>query len=195
MSADTMNRAGNGLRKATPNAAFNAVKENCAILLDARDFDEYANGHAPGAICVPVNDIVKRAGEIPRDCGVYVYCAAGARSERAVCALRELGFKNAIDIEGGFKAWELAGLPVERIRRMMPVEAQMRGIAGAMVFGFTLAGLLANSKYLYGGIFVGFMLMFSAVTGICPMLSILRKAPWNALPAMEDARARADKAK
>lgn len=171
--------------KVTPKEALEAYNNNCAMLLDVRNMDEYVNGHAPGAKCIPVNDLTKRVSEIPTDCRIYIYCAAGTRSERAFHLLKGLGFKNIVDIEGGFKAWEAAGLPVERIKKMIPVEVQMRAIAGLMVFGFSLAGLLVNTKFIYGSVFVGFMLAFSAVTGLCPMLSLLKLMPWNRIPDCE----------
>ncbi len=57
-------------------------------LLDVREDDEWAAGHAPEAVHIPVGAIAERAGEIPQDREVYVICRSGARSAYAAQALR-----------------------------------------------------------------------------------------------------------
>ena len=163
----------------TAREASRQIDADNALLLDVRGFDEFAAGHAASALCIPLPDLERRAGQIPTDRPVFVMCASGNRSKMAVERLRALGFDNMVDVEGGFTSWEKAGLPVEKQRGVIPLERQVRGVAGAMVFAFTLLALFVHSAFLYGALFVGFMLLLSAVTGLRPMLSLLKLMPWN----------------
>jgi len=176
-------------RQAAPAEAAQAAAQN-GFLLDVRGFDEFAAGHAEGAVCIPLPDLERRAAEIPTDRPVLVMCASGERSAMAVQRLAALGFDNIVDCQGGFSAWEKAGLPVLRQRGIIPLERQVRGVAGAMVFAFTLAGLLASPAWLFGSLFVGFMLFLSSVTGLCPMLVLLKRMPWNRVHAASGGAAR-----
>lgn len=159
--------------------AYRYIEAQQGALLDVRGFDEFAAGHATPALCIPLPDLERRAGQIPTDRPVFVLCASGQRSRMAAERLRALGFDNIVDIEGGLPAWERAGLPVQKQRGVIPLERQVRGVAGAMVFLFALLGLTVHTGFLYGALFVGFMLFLSAVTGLCPMLSLLKRMPWN----------------
>ena len=167
----------------TATEAQRCVTCEGAYLLDVRGFDEFAAGHPAPAVCIPLSDLERRAGEIPTDRPVLVCCASGGRSAMAAERLRALGFNNIVDVTGGFQAWKAAGLPVAGQRGVIPLEQQVRGAAGAMVFGFTLAGLLVSPLFFGGSLFVGFMLFLSSVTGFCPMLLILKRMPWNRVPA------------
>ncbi|MFD0772595.1 rhodanese-like domain-containing protein [Streptomonospora algeriensis] len=77
-------------------------------LLDVREDDEWAAGHAPEAVHVPLGRLAERAGEIPQDKQVYVVCRVGGRSAQAVHALNEAGWQ-AANVAGGMQAWALAG--------------------------------------------------------------------------------------
>ena len=171
---------GKGLVDVTSAAA--AVDGGDAVIVDVRGLDEFAAGHAVGARCIPLPNLERRCGEIPTDRPVLVMCQAGSRSAMAAERLRAIGFDNIVDVEGGFKAWSKAGLPSERQTGVIPLERQVRGVAGALVFGFTLAGILASYWFLAVPVFVGFMLTLSSITGLCPMMSILKLMPWNRLP-------------
>lgn len=63
-----------------------------ATLVDVRTPEEFADGHAEGARNIPVNEVRTRAGEIPRDHTVVVYCASGSRSAQAAATLSQLGY-------------------------------------------------------------------------------------------------------
>ncbi|MGD8322240.1 MAG: rhodanese-like domain-containing protein, partial [Gemmatimonadota bacterium] len=70
------------------------------VLIDVRSRLEFFFGHMPGAMCIPVTKIsasaLKSRG-IERDAGILVYCASGSRSAVAVQALRQAGYKRAMD--------------------------------------------------------------------------------------------------
>ena len=74
-----------------------------AVLVDVRTPEEFADGHAEGARNIPVSEITSRAGEIPRDHPVVVYCASGARSAQAASTLARMGY--SVRNLGTLDAW------------------------------------------------------------------------------------------
>jgi len=74
-----------------------------ATLLDVRTPGEFAEGHAPGAKNIPVDQVEARSGELDKSRPVVTYCAAGARSRQAASMLRERGF-TVYDL-GTLSAW------------------------------------------------------------------------------------------
>ena len=80
-------------------------------LVDVRTAHEAAEKTIAGAVNLPLNHLVDRAGEIPRDRPVIVYCAGGYRSSIASSLLQRAGFDDVAEIAGGITAWETAGLP------------------------------------------------------------------------------------
>jgi rhodanese-related sulfurtransferase len=83
-------------------------------LIDVREAWEYAQGHATGAVNIPLSELQKRAGEAPRDRDVLLICHVGSRSKYAARFLRARGVERAINVDGGTDAWEAAHLPLER---------------------------------------------------------------------------------
>ncbi len=82
-----------------------------AYLLDVREDDEWAAGHAPEAVHVRLGDLGARAGDLPRDREVYVICRTGNRSAYAAQALLGGGL-HAINVADGMTGWAVAGLPM-----------------------------------------------------------------------------------
>ena len=82
-----------------------------AWLLDVREDDEWAAGHAPGARHVPLGELSARAAEVPQDQAIYVICRSGVRSGRAAQALAAAGWE-AINVAGGMQDWAAAGRPM-----------------------------------------------------------------------------------
>ena len=77
-------------------------------LVDVRELDEYIGGHVPGAILLPMSEIVERVDEVPADGQVYVICHMGGRSLKVVQWLRLQGV-DAWSVAGGTKAWAESG--------------------------------------------------------------------------------------
>lgn len=80
-------------------------------LIDVREKHEYATGHAPSAINIPLSVFVDRVSEVPRDRQVYIICESGARSAQTVSWLETQGY-DPINVAGGTAAWRSAGLPI-----------------------------------------------------------------------------------
>jgi molybdopterin-guanine dinucleotide biosynthesis protein A/rhodanese-related sulfurtransferase len=81
-----------------------------APVLDVRREDEYAEGHVPGAVLIPLDQLGARMAEVPEG-EVLVICRSGARSAAAVRALNEAG-RTTCNVAGGTLAWIEAGHPV-----------------------------------------------------------------------------------
>ena len=82
-----------------------------ALLLDVRDGDEWAAGHAPGAVHIRLRELGSRAAELLRDREVYIICRSGNRSGYAVQALAGGGL-TAINVADGMTGWAVAGRPM-----------------------------------------------------------------------------------
>lgn len=87
---------------------------NGALLLDVREPAEYAAIHAPEAKLIPLGDVSSRLKEIEayKDKPIAVMCRSGHRSAKAVALLRDAGFTQVSNVQGGIQAWEQAGLTV-----------------------------------------------------------------------------------
>jgi rhodanese-related sulfurtransferase len=81
------------------------------FLLDVREDDEWAAGHAPDAVHVRLSELSARSDEIPRDREVYVICRSGARSAYAAEALSGAGW-NTVNVSDGMTGWAVAGRPM-----------------------------------------------------------------------------------
>jgi rhodanese-related sulfurtransferase/DNA-binding transcriptional ArsR family regulator len=91
------------------------ARKGLVTVLDVRPREEFAAGHLPGAINIPVDQLAKRLGELPRRKEVVAYCRGPycLMSYDAVDLLRRKGLK-ARRLADGMPEWRLAGLPVER---------------------------------------------------------------------------------
>ena len=76
------------------------------FLLDVRTAQEFANGHIPGAVNIPVDDLRSRLNELPQDRKIAVYCQVGQRGYLATRILMQKGF-SAANIGGGYKTYKL----------------------------------------------------------------------------------------
>lgn len=86
------------------------------VLVDVREESEWAAGHAAGAIHLG-KGIIERDIEktVPDHAAKLVlYCGGGFRSALAADNLQKMGYRDVISLDGGWKAWSNAGLPVEK---------------------------------------------------------------------------------
>ncbi|HYA37456.1 MAG TPA: metalloregulator ArsR/SmtB family transcription factor [Candidatus Methylomirabilis sp.] len=91
------------------------VRNGLAIVVDVRPPEEYAAGHVPGAVNIPLKDLEQRLKELPREQEIVAYCRGPhcVLAFDAVAQLRAQGF-HARRLEDGFPEWREAGLPVEK---------------------------------------------------------------------------------
>lgn len=89
-------------------------KPNNVVLVDVREPSEYASGHIPGAINVPVRSLTKNLDKIPTDKPVVLYCSSGHRTAIGMTALRLLGYTNVRSFPLSINGWKEAGEPLEK---------------------------------------------------------------------------------
>jgi NADPH-dependent 2,4-dienoyl-CoA reductase/sulfur reductase-like enzyme/rhodanese-related sulfurtransferase len=98
--------AANALRGDMPLADWSAIGRTSAVLLDVREPDEFARGHLEGAVNLPLSELRRRVGEVPRDRELWVYCAAGQRSYYAQRLLMQRGL-DVKNLSGGFTTYTM----------------------------------------------------------------------------------------
>jgi rhodanese-related sulfurtransferase len=85
------------------------------LLVDVREESEWSQGHLPGAVHlgkgVIERDVEARVPDPATE--VVLYCGGGYRSALAADALQKMGYSNVASMDGGFRGWKEAGLPVE----------------------------------------------------------------------------------
>lgn len=110
------------LENLTPDQVQAEIDSGDVTVVDVREAKELASGRLPGATHVPrgmlefVADPASPHHKPELDPGrrLILYCASSGRSALAAQSLRELGYARVAHLEGGFKAWQAAGKPVDR---------------------------------------------------------------------------------
>jgi rhodanese-related sulfurtransferase len=150
-------------------------------LIDVRTPAEHGEIHLTGSTLMPLDRLnlaaVKAAAEQADAC--VLICRSGKRAEQAFQKLRAAGCENIVILEGGVTAWDAAGLPVNRGRKALSLERQVRIAAGFMTLSGVVLGTWVNPGFYGISAFVGAGLMFAGITDWCGMAMILAKMPWN----------------
>ena len=87
------------------------------VLIDVREDREWDAGHAAGALHLG-KGVIERdiESEVPdKSTTLVLYCGGGYRSALVADALQQMGYHNAISLDGGWRAWNEAKLPVEKV--------------------------------------------------------------------------------
>nr|WP_246560605.1 rhodanese-like domain-containing protein [Geobacter grbiciae] len=84
------------------------------FLLDVRTPEEFGQGRLHGAVLIPINEVERRIGEIPRNRPVVVYCAVGSRSGLVAGFLSRKGYREVYNMADGIVGWYRNGLPILR---------------------------------------------------------------------------------
>ncbi|MFF4957074.1 rhodanese-like domain-containing protein [Streptomyces sp. NPDC001222] len=154
-------------------------------VIDVRTPAEYASGHLPGALNIPLDalrDALPALREAASRSDVLLVCASGSRSATA-CGILAGHRVAAATLVGGTKAWAAAGYEVQRpasgAREVWGMERQVRFAAGSLVLVGLGLGRLAHPalRLLSAGVASG--LVYSAVTDTCGMALLLGKFPYN----------------
>lgn len=88
-----------------------------AVLIDVREPYEFQGGHAKNAKNIPLSQLGKRVGEIPRNREVLLICQSGNRSMTAAHFLQKQGIAQVTNVSGGTTVWRMHGLPLEGGKR------------------------------------------------------------------------------
>lgn len=146
-------------------------------VIDVRSAAEYAVGHIPGAINVPMEQVETRTADIEGG-PVILICEAGVRAATVAGWLEE---RQPVSVlAGGTAAWREAGFPlISCAPCRWTLERQVRLAAGIIVLAATLLSVFANARWVYLAMFVGAGLTFAGATNICGMAVLLARMPWN----------------
>lgn len=145
--------------------------------IDVRSAAEFAIGHIPGAVNVPLEQVEARLGDIGEGPLVLI-CEAGARAMVAAGCLKERQPVSVLD--GGTAAWRKAGLPlVSCAPCRWTLERQVRLGAGLIVLVASVLAVTVNPKWVFVPMFIGAGLTFAGATNICGMASFLARMRWN----------------
>lgn len=99
-----------GIPEVTPVEAAGQLAGG-AVLVDVREDDEWAAGHAPAARHMPMSRLQQEYQSLTPDMTVIAVCRMGGRSAQATAALRGAGY-DVVNLAGGMQAWAAAGQPV-----------------------------------------------------------------------------------
>jgi rhodanese-related sulfurtransferase len=91
-----------------------AWADRSLVVLDVRTPAEYADGHIPGAINIPREELAARLGELAdaRDSDIVVYCKTGQRATEAIGVLEKKGFKRLYHLAGDYDRWSGEKRPI-----------------------------------------------------------------------------------
>ncbi|MGD0791049.1 MAG: rhodanese-like domain-containing protein [Terriglobales bacterium] len=150
-----------------------------ALLVDVRSSTEFASGHIPGAVNIPMDQIEARLDDLGLNLPIVLTCQSGKRA-RMTAGLLEPCQRQIAVLEGGTKAWIEAGLPVvASTKTRWSLERQVRLGAGLLVLTGAILALTANPRWVFLCGFVGLGLTFAGLTDVCAMAVILERMPWN----------------
>lgn len=147
--------------------------------IDVRSATEFAAGHIPAAVNIPMDEIESRIGDLGLQQHMVLVCQSGKRAEmtRALLTGR---VSDLYVLDGGTDAWRKAGLPlVASIRSRWALERQVRLGAGLLVLTGIVLGFLVNAAWFGLAGFVGGGLVFAGTTNFCGMAYLLALLPWN----------------
>lgn len=157
--------------------------KSCAddLWLDVRTPAEYLEAHVEGSVLKPLQDLnideIKSLSSGKPGC--IVICRAGGRARQAAEKLSAAGLNNIKVMEGGITAWQAAGLPVNKGKKTISLERQVRIAAGALVLLGAILSSIGSSNWIWLSGFVGAGLIFAGVTDTCGMAMVLARMPWN----------------
>jgi rhodanese-related sulfurtransferase len=147
-------------------------------LIDVRSVSEFASGHVPGAINIPMDQVESRLADVATSGRVILICQAGKRA--ATTAGWICNHRDVTVLEGGTDAWKNEGF---RLVRCAPcrwsLERQVRFGAGLMALTGSLLALFVSRNWLVVPIFIGAGLTMAGLTNFCPMGIALAEMPWN----------------
>ncbi|MGR6913100.1 ArsR/SmtB family transcription factor [[Actinomadura] parvosata] len=109
----TTYRGAEDTEQVTRQELLNRIAERSVTVIDVRPQEEYAAGHIPGALSIPLDELADRLKDLPADSTIVAYCRGAycVLAHQAVRALEAHGHR-AVRLEDGMLEWRLADLPV-----------------------------------------------------------------------------------
>ncbi len=112
-SKSILDEARADIKEITVDDARRMLEKPGTVVIDVREGEEWRQGHLPQALGIPRGFLELRIEEkvADRKTPLIMQCASGTRSLLAARTLREMGYENLYNLQGGFNAWKQAGLP------------------------------------------------------------------------------------
>jgi len=98
----------------TASEAKKMMEDDTYFVIDVRNQSEWDSGHIPGAHHIMLGNLTDKLDEVPKDKKIIAHCQSGVRSAIGTSLLLKNGYKDVLNLEGGFNAWEAEGLPVKK---------------------------------------------------------------------------------
>jgi rhodanese-related sulfurtransferase len=151
-------------------------------IVDVRSSLEFAGGHLPGALNIPLGNIENEIPGVEASEHVVIVCHSGMRSSIA-CQKVMGSHKVLFNLVGGTSAWKSAGFEVESgPKAPRSIDRQTHLVAGGLLVASFLLSRGVSPGWIYLALLPTFGLLLDAFTGICPMTLILKQMPWNQMP-------------
>ena len=157
------------------------LQEQGAIIVDICSGDEYKNKHIAHSRSIPIDELKNQT--LPENQVVIFSCLSGLRTknnadvlQQCACSCSEIYL-----LEGGLRAWEKAGLPIEEREggAVLDIMRQVQIVAGSLILLGAVLGWLVSPWFFLICAFVGAGLLFAGITGFCGMAVLSMKMPWN----------------
>lgn len=115
IAVSCINQKQEGVVVASVDAFEQKMNEPEVQLIDVRTDEEYAEGHIANATNIDVlqSDFKDKVSSLDKEKPVMVYCKMGGRSAKAAGILKEMGFHEVTDLEGGITAWKAANKEIQ----------------------------------------------------------------------------------
>ncbi len=154
-----------------------------AVVVDVREPAEFAGGHIPGSLSVPMSKLGGMELPAAGSRKLVLVCASGRRSEMSCGRVAERTGGTVHSLTGGLAAWRQAGGAVEGTgRNVLPLDRQVLIGAGSVVLTGVALGTLVHPGFHALSAFAGAGLIVAGTTGFCGMALILARMPWNQAP-------------
>ncbi len=168
------------LKTISPSRAAELMQQG-AVLIDIREADEHARERIPGAQHHALSRIDRTNPLRGGDELLIFHCKSGMRTKGNAARLAAVAPNcDTYILDGGIDAWKRAGLPTE-FNRNQPIEIlrQMQITAGSLALAGVMLGTWVNPDFYALSAFIGAGLVFAGVTGVCPLVRLLARMPWN----------------
>jgi rhodanese-related sulfurtransferase len=149
------------------------------LLIDVRSASEFATGHIPGALHIPLEQVESRVDDLDANLPIILICKSGQRARMAALRLEPCRPQAKV-LEGGTDAWRAAGNPIViSCNTRWSLERQVRFGAGLLALTSAVLAVMVSARWIYLAGFVGLGLTMAGLTDFCPMAMLLSKMPWN----------------
>jgi rhodanese-related sulfurtransferase len=154
------------------------------IILDVREREEFSAEFIPDSICCPLSEFDLLAPGILKnikDSEILLMCRSGNRSKMALHELKKFNLDQHkfTVFEGGMDRWKIEGKTTSGSGAVFPLMRQVQIVASTLIFMAFLGAKTIAPEFVYLALLVGFGLALSGYTGVCPMVFLLQKMPWN----------------